>query len=157
MNNKELQIGSTQVLEVLPYFAKDDLEKIPKKFVDYLKQNEREEYRKEFDFSKPMEELELDYNAKIILATIYRTFWANAEEKQEFDKYVIQNDSLYEQNLNKKYDVNSIFGNSDSLNKKVDTIVNTQDINDSLIENDAWYIKILKKIKNIFGRIGKRK
>jgi hypothetical protein len=35
MNNVELQIASTEVMEVLPQLVKEDYDKIPKKFIEF--------------------------------------------------------------------------------------------------------------------------
>jgi hypothetical protein len=89
MNNVELQIASTEVMEVLPQLVKEDYDKIPKKFIEFLKENENPNYKKEFDFSKPLEELGLNKNSLLVLGVVYRMFLASSEEKEEFDRMLI--------------------------------------------------------------------
>ena len=84
MNNVELQIASTEVMEVLPNLVKEDYDKIPKKFIEFLKENENPKYKKEFDFSKPLEELGLNKNSLLVLGVVYRMFLASSEEKEEW-------------------------------------------------------------------------
>ena len=145
MDIKEIQIGSTQVLEVLPYFNEEEVKKISTKFMNFLKDNEREEYKISIDSTKPLEELGLDESTYIILGIIYRAFWANLEQRENFDRILKENDRKHEEELGEKFNPDDVFKNVKR---------NTQDseIHELVVVKEKWYQKIFNKIKNFFKK-----
>ena len=161
MNIKELEIGATETLEILNNFSKSDVKKIAPGFMKLLKENEKEEYKKEFDFSVPLENLNLNINTKLILGIIYRMFWADVDEKKEFDLILNDNEIIYEKELKEKYENKDLFTksseNQENVVKDVDIKINKNENNSNLLskQEEKWYEKIIKKIKNLVRKVGK--
>ena len=147
MNESYLEIASTEVLEILRNFKAEDMNKIPLKFIEFLKKYENEKYTKNYDFSLPLEKLDLNNNTKLLLGIIYRSFLVDAEEKQKFDKLLIENDIIYKKEAKKYY---NMFDNSKdtmnaSNNKKNDYMLVSNN-------NEKWYTRVKKIIRNKLKR-----
>ena len=156
MNNVELQIASTEVMEVLPNLVKEDYDKIPKKFIEFLKENENPKYKKEFDFSKPLEELGLNKNSLLVLGVVYRMFLASSEEKEEFDRMLIENEMKEEKEKKIKFSPDNIFRKEQSFEEIIDEIKNIEENKTDLtIKTNNWFNNLLDKIKKLFGKSGK--
>ena len=153
MNNVDLQIASTEVLEVLPNLVKEDYEKIPKKFIEFLKQNENEKYKKEFDFSKPLEELGLNKNSLLVLGVIYRMFLASKEEKEEFDRMLIQNEIGKEKTKREKFSPENIFKKKQNFEDVIEEIKSIEENKEILPDKTRnWFEKFLDRIKKLFKK-----
>ena len=152
MEIRELEIGSTEVLELLKYFRKEDVDKISPKFIELLKEYEREKYKREFDTSLSLREMDLNVSTKVLLGIIYRTFWANEEEKKDFDKILQENEILYREKIketNEKYNI---------FEKPLEEKNVENDIEKELIpvnNEEKWYKKIFNKIISFIKGIGK--
>ncbi len=156
MNNVELQIASTEVLEVLPKLVKEDYEKIPKKFIEFLKENENPKYKKEFDFSKPLEELGLNKNSLLVLGVVYRMFLASDKEKEEFDRMLIENEMKEEKEKKSKFAANNLFRKDQSFEKMIDEIKGIEENKQEMTAKTYnWFNSFLDKIKNLFRKSGK--
>ena len=111
--NNKFNIASTEVLYIIKYFFSTfSKSKIPDKFILFLKRNSIKGYKPKFDNTKNIEELQLSNETKSLLALVYRDYLCTDEEKQEFNKILIENDEEKQKELRKKYNVNSIFKNS---------------------------------------------
>ena len=153
MNNVDLQIASTEVLEVLPNLVKEDYEKIPKKFIEFLKQNENEKYKKEFDFSKPLEELGLNKNSLLVLGVIYRMFLASKEEKEEFDRMLIQNEIGKEKTKREKFSPENIFKKKQNFEDVIEEIKSIEENKEILPDKTRnWFENFLDRIKKLFKK-----
>ena len=136
-----------EVVYYLKGIRQEDIDKIPKKLLEYLNNNASKEYECNFDFNKPLNELELLEETRGIIGMICYNYWCTTEiQKQEYLKHLKENELLYQEEMRKKYNPDDIF-----KNKKE----NTQEIvkeEMSLIEvpKQRWYKKIISFLKNIF-------
>ena len=145
-----------EVMEVLPNLVKEDYDKIPKKFIEFLKENENPKYKKEFDFSKPLEELGLNKNSLLVLGVVYRMFLASSEEKEEFDRMLIENEMKEEKEKKIKFSPDNIFKKEQSFEENIDEIKNIEENKTDLtIKTNNWFNNLLDKIKKLFGKSGK--
>ena len=109
MTDLEYSMAATEVLAVLKNFKKEDVEKISPQFLKFLQSKKLDNYKAEFDFSKPITELELRGSSKAMLGMIYRTYWCNEEEKKEYDKLLRKNSIEHQKQLREKYNTDEIF------------------------------------------------
>ncbi len=140
----EYSQAATEVLEILDNTNKEDVEKIPKQFINFLKQNSSKNYQPNINFSTPIEKMNLKKKTIDILAVICNKYWCNNINRIEFISALEWNEILQQEKLNKKYNSNDIF----NKNKK-------EDVNQSLIvvENkENLFTKVITKIKNIFNK-----
>ena len=143
MTDLEYSMAATEVLEGLKNFKKEDVEKISPQFLEFLKSKKLDNYKAEFDFSKPITELELRGSSKAMLGMIYRTYWCNEEEKKEYDKLLRKNSIEHQKQLREKYNPDEIFKKSNMVNsEKESTQKNNQIIKRT---EEKWY----KKLKSI--------
>lgn len=106
---------------ILKYLDDELVEKIPVKVREYFKSIASPTYVAHIDPRYPLDDQPLLPDTEILLAVMFRKYWANEEEAAEFDSLLKEND-LY---FNEKYDPNNIF-------KQVETIKDTMDSSNSL-------------------------
>ena len=147
---KEQQMAYTEVLEVLRYVPKEDVDKIPKEKIEFYKNNMDNNYNFKIDTSKSFEEQELSEKAKIVLAIIFRDYWATQEQREKIlkkEKYDLEQLELEKR---RKYNPDNIF--------KTKNTIETNDEEKELVvyKKEKWYESFIKFMKNIF-KIGDMK
>lgn len=148
MTDLEYSMAATEVLEVLKNFKKEDVEKISPQFLEFLKSKKLDNYKAEFDFSKPITELELRGSSKAMLGMIYRTYWCNEEEKKEYDKLLRKNSIEHQKQLREKYNPDEIFKKSNMVKNKKELASQ----NNGIIKKteEKWYEKLKAIIVKFF-------
>lgn len=152
MKNVNYSTAYAEVIEVLRYIPIEDYHKIPKKFITFMEENCDENNTFIYNLALPFHKQELSAEAKNILATIYRLFWANENEKIRFNK--IDNQLIIQKNqeMNVKYNPDNIFKKRNSLPEDIDR--NHLEENNQLIpyKKESWIQKLFKKIKDAFKK-----
>lgn len=139
-----------EVLDILEHTKKEDVNKIPKKFIEFLENNKSKTYISNLDHTKTIKEMNLKPKTQALLGLIYLKYWANEEEKIEFRKKAQANESNYQKELNEKYNPNNLFKNKNAVNiEKNETIQQTSLVE---IKKETIMQKIISKIKEIFRR-----
>lgn len=146
--DKETKEGISQVLDILNHTDKDIVEKISKKFIEFLKENQAVGYIVKIDYSNGEWKNQINEDAKVILALIYRDFIVGDEERKNLVKKEIEIKEQYQKEISDKYNANNLFNNS---NKKAEE---NREIQVSLVEvkEKKWYKQILDKILAFFGK-----
>ena len=109
MNDKHANAMS-EVLWYLNGIKKVDVDKIPKKLIDFFKSKASDDYECQFDYSKPISELKLQEETRGLIAMITLNYWCETkEEKNLFVKKLNENETNYQEKLSKKYDIENIF------------------------------------------------
>lgn len=144
MINTEYREAIAQVLDILNYTNKEDVEKIPKKFINFLEENASETYETNLDHSKPIEEMNLKPKTQAILGLIYMRYWADEQGKEEFKKKIKDNEIKYQENAREKYNPDNIFAKED--------IKVTEETQMIVTQKETLWEKIINKIKKIFRR-----
>lgn len=151
MVNQKYSIAIAETLFYLKGINQKDIEKIPKNFIKFLNENASSNYICDFDYTKPLNELNLTKEAKGLISMICLNYWCETEEqKTHFKNKLDENEIKYQEELKKKY-------NPDTMFKKVDI---TKDINFKEKENlkmteyqePKWYCKIFFSILKIFKK-----
>lgn len=73
----------TEVLYYLKGIRQEDVDKIPKKLIKYLKENALKNYECKFDYTKPLTELNLQEETKGLIAMICLNYWCETEEQKK--------------------------------------------------------------------------
>ncbi len=146
--DKETKEGISQVLDILNHTDKNIVEKISKKFIEFLRENREIDYKANIDYSNKEWKNQINEDAKVILALIYRDFIVSDEERENLIKNEEAINKQYQKEISDKYSVDTLFKNS---NKKVGE---NKEIPVSLIEvkEKKWYKNILDKILAFFGK-----
>ena len=99
----------TEIYEILKYMPEKIVDKIPEEVLNAIKYNRDLSYNFTIDESKKFNEQKLMHKTYLILAVLYRDYWAlpnrvkmiRVKEKYKLDKEI--------KNLNNKYNPNDLF------------------------------------------------
>lgn len=149
MVSLEFREGITETLDILNHMDKSYIDKIPKKFKDFLEKNQSQSYIPNLDHSKKIHEMALKEKTKDILATIYINYWcSNAEQKENYIKTLQQNEEKYQEKLREKYNPDNIFKNKNQTTIQPKHLLED---NVSLIDvKENFFTRFVRKIKDIF-------
>ena len=136
-----------EVLEVLKYIPKEDLEKVPKDIIQTLENKKDMEYKYELNKNISFENQILMNETKAILANFFRDYWATPEQRNAIIEK--ERKEEWEEEQNKiKIDYDAVFKrNTKTVTPKKKTQI-------GVIEEKKWYEKFVDWIKNIFKRNG---
>lgn len=142
--------AAVEVLDILEHTKKEDVNKIPKKFIEFLENNKSKTYISNLDHTKTIKEMNLKPKTQALLGLIYLKYWANEEEKIEFRKKAQVNEFNYQKELNEKYNPDNLFKNKNAVNiEKNETIQQSSLVE---IKKETIMQKIINKIKEMFKK-----
>ena len=78
--------AAVEVLDILKHTKEEDVNKIPKKFIEFLESNKSKTYISKLDHTKTIKEMDLKPKTHALLGLIYLKYWANEEEKVNLKK-----------------------------------------------------------------------
>ena len=137
-----------EVIYYLNGIKQEDIDKIPKKFIQYLNKNASKEYKCDFDYNKPLKELNLLDETRGIIGMICYNYWCVTEkQKEQYLKRLSQNEQQYQKILNEKYNPDNIFEN-----KILDFIENTTNPTEITEYKESIFKKLINKLKSIFSK-----
>ena len=153
MVSAEFSEGITETLDILNHMEKSYIDKIPKKFQEYLENNKSKSYVPKFDHSKKLKELNLKEKTKDILATIYMNYWCDSQQKANYSNLLKQNEHNYQEELREKYNPDNIFKKNNQTQDVMQDTTSNEVISDNvaMVEyKESVLKKIINKIKSIF-------
>ena len=138
-----------EVIEVLKYTKREDVNKIPKSRILLWRINMNKDYDFKIDTTKILEEQNLSKEAKAIIANIFKKYWATDYQKERIEakeKYDIEQ---MEKEKYQKYNPDDIFKNRKQNIQQEEVASKTV----SMVEyREPLFKRILNKIKNIFNK-----
>lgn len=138
----------------------EDIEKIPNKLKEFIKENASESYSVDFDYNKPLSEITISKEAKGIISIICLNYWCeNEEEKREYLGLLNTNEQEYQRILREKYNPENIFKSDRSINLNSNAVLSDDDNNININELDKENLPVdLNKddSKNIIKKIWNR-
>lgn len=138
-----------EVLEVLNNLVEHDYEKIPQKYIEFLKKNCNSNYEFKYDISKPFNEQNLSDYAKYVLFGLFEKFGATDTQKLKIKSFKTNYINDLEKQKREKYNPNDIFKKKESKTDITENIKN----NLQMVEyKENILIKLWNKIKNIVKR-----
>lgn len=148
MVTNEFAEASAELIEILNYFPKSEVEKIPLKLRIFFKRVANPNYCAKIDPYKPLNQQNIKEKTKDLIAVLYRNYWCNKEEKDLLDAQLSENDKKYEEKIKEQYKSNNIFNNSPKNIENTFVEKYTE-----LIEykESKWYSTIILKIKKILN------
>ena len=151
MVNEKYSIAMCETLRYLKGINQDDLNKIPSKFIKFINDNSSKNYECDFDYTKPLKELNISEEARGIIAMICLNYWCiTDEQKEKFKSHLTKNELKFQKEMRRKYNPANLFKNKVEKN-----VVDTVKIeHKELIEykEQKWHYKILDKLLNIFRK-----
>ena len=138
-----------EVIEVLKYTKREDVNKIPKSRILLWRINMSKDYDFKIDTTKTLEEQNFSKEAKAIIANIFKKYWATDYQKERIEakeKYDIEQ---MEKEKYQKYNPDDIFKNRKQNIQQEEVASKTV----SMVEyREPLFKRILNKIKNIFNK-----
>lgn len=110
-SNIEIEYANaySEVLEVLNHMSKDDYDKIPKDMIEMFHANCNKEYQFRYDLNKEFAEQEISQRGKLILAILFRDYWATAEQNEKIISKQNYNMQKLERQKQDKYPIDNLF------------------------------------------------
>lgn len=130
-----------EVYDVINHMSKEMQEKIPKSFVNLIKDNRDLDFKFYIDYSIDIKEQLLE-ETKVILSLIYRDYLCDKEKREKLLARDSEEIRREETILQEKYKI-------DFENRKKDIQEENLPIK---VEKGKWYIKIIDFIKKILKR-----
>ena len=140
-----------ETLQYLKGINQEDLNKIPSKFIKFLNDNCSKNYECDFDYNKPLKELNISEEARGIIAMICLNYWCiTDEQKEKFKSHLTKNELKFQEEVRRKYNPDNLFKNKVERNV-MDTVKIEQK---ELIEykEQKWYHQIFEKLLNKFRK-----
>ena len=139
-----------EVLIVLNNLIKEDYEKIPKEYIEFLETNANPNYDFKYDSSKAFNEQELLDDTKYILFSLFEKYGATEIQKSKIKSFKDNYNKKLEKKKREKYNPDDIF-KKNTLNEN---IINETKENVQMVEykEQRWYEKIFAKILKIFRK-----
>jgi len=138
--------AAVEVLDILKHTRKEDVEKIPKKFIEFLEENSSKTYVSNLDHSKLIKDMVLKQKTQDILGLIYLKYWANKDEAKKFRDKIKENERKHQQELRELYNPENIF------KPKMKEKINTEETQLQVIPKENFIQQIINKIKEIFKK-----
>lgn len=141
-----------EVIEVLKYTKREDVNKIPPYRILLWKTNMKKDYDFKIDTSKTLEEQNLSNEAKAIIANIFKKYWATDYQKERIEAKEKYDMEKLDKEKYEKYNPNNIFK---SQRQKRQTNIETDNTIDNVVMvkyKESLFTKIFNKIKCIFKK-----
>lgn len=131
-----------EVVEILKFVSKENVDKIPKEMLDMFEEEQDKEYNFKVDNTKSFEEQLLLEETKAIFSNIFRDYWANDYQR----KVIIEKENMdrikWEE---EKYDPKDLFKNNQkNFNKQNNN--DKVDVNLTVIKKENSFKKLIDKI-----------
>ena len=138
-----------EVLIILDNLIKEDYDKIPKEYIEFLKSNCNNEYEFYYDNSKTFEEQELLDDTKYILFGLFEKFGATEIQKEKIKNFKDNYFRKIEEEKREQYNPDDIFKNANKA-KNTDIEMSENNTNTALIECKGSFIT---RFKNFIFKI----
>mgnify|MGYP004549397767 FL=1 len=139
----------TEVLEILKYMPKEDVDKIPREMIEMFENKRERSYVFKVKETDDFANLNILDETEAIFVNIFRDYWATPEqkekiiEKQSYDKLVIEEEKM------RKYNPDKIFKQHEILKHNIDIVENKKET--SLVKvKESFFIRFVNFVKNVF-------
>lgn len=148
----------TETSEILNYFDKSILEKIPQKLIDKIQESKNNAYHFQYDKSKTLVEQKIMQETKDLISAIYLMYCCDGEKRQQLLDICKENEKESMEYINQNYDISELFKNRkenirENAVQKIESTENDVNNKIAIIEEEKWYNKLYAKIKSFFNRI----
>ena len=152
MVTKELSEAAVEFNCILSNSNQEIIQKIPTKFVEFLKSIESKTYKFDYDKSKSLNEQKIKPETRGLISLVYENYICNDEERKDYKEkcQIVLDES--EKSKREKYNPNNLF----NKNEKHITKDSKDEIQIKVYERKSLWQKIIKKSKS-FLKISKEK
>ena len=148
----------TEVLDILKYISKEDYEKIPKSKIKVFEENSNKNYNFTYDENKTLDEQNVSEITKVIIAILFRDYWATKEQRYIIIKKQQEIKDQKQKELMAKFEQNKNISEKDL--KKVDVASDLDlDIDYKSLganvqlykKEEGFFEKLVNKIKGLLN------
>ena len=148
----------TEVLDILKYISKEDYEKIPKSKIKVFEENSNKNYSFTYDENKTLDEQNVSEITKVIIAILFRDYWATKEQRYVIIKKQQEIKEQKQKELMAKFEQNKNI--SEKNLKKVNVASDLDlDIDYELLgtnmqlykKEEGFFEKLVNKIKGLLN------
>lgn len=140
-----------EVLVILNNLIKEDYDKIPKKYLEFLTENCNNDYEFYYDTSKTFEQQELLDDTKYILFGLFEKFGSTELQKEKIKAFKNTFYRKLEEEKKAKYNPENIFSNQ-YKNSSIDNVEKNKELVLLKTNNIKWYKKIWRFLTNFFQK-----
>ena len=141
----------SETYDVINHMSKEMQEKIPKSFINLIKENRDLDYNFNIDYSTDIKK-QLLKETKVILSLIYRDCLCSKEKRQELLDIDVEEIEREEKGPQEKYQIDFDSRKKEKLQDVEELKNKEQETLPIKVEKDKWYIKIINFIKKILKR-----
>ena len=141
----------SETYDVINHMSKEMQEKIPKSFINLIKENRDLDYNFNIDYSTDIKK-QLLKETKVILSLIYRDCLCSKEKRQELLDIDVEEIEREEKGTQEKYQIDFDSRKKEKLQDVEELKNKEQETLPIKVEKDKWYIKIINFIKKILKR-----
>ncbi len=148
MVNVRYSNAMAELIHYLKGIKDEDINKIPKKFMNFIRENASKDYECKFDYNKPLNELNLLDETRGLIGMICYNYWC--ETKEQRDKYINrlnENEKNYQKYLREKYNPDNLFANGNHIISSKEQSKTTDMIT---YKKESLFSRIINKIKSLF-------
>ncbi len=142
--NEEYSKSYTELLEILKYFSKSDLIKIPKNLIKRYIKDMDTNYSFKYNPELDLEKQNVSKLTQILIANLYIKYFANENEQENIKNKDLEELSQIEKNYQEQYNVETIF------NKRKEKSTIDGSFNNA---TDITSLAVVPNKENIFKRI----
>lgn len=130
-----------EVLIVLDNLIKEDYNKIPKEYIEFLKSNCNNEYEFYYDNSKTFEEQVLLDDTKYILFELFEKFGATEWQKEQIKNFRNNYYNQLEQEMREKHNPDSFFKPENKEEQIIEKTIESDTDNSLIKSKESFFIK----------------
>lgn len=143
MVNLKYANAYSEVLEILKYISKEQYNKIPNELIKVYEENSDKNYYFKYNPEKTLEEQKVLKITKIIIAILFRDYWATDEQKAKIIANQNNNRKKLENKKIEKYNAEEVFKKNEIIKEEIkeESLI--------LIKKEKWYLRIYLFLKNL--------
>lgn len=152
MVTKELSEAAVEFNCILDNLSQDVLNKIPIKFIDFMKNIASTTYKFEYDITKKLNEQNLKPETRGLISLVYSDYICDNKEKEEYINKCQNYLKIKEEVAREKYNSNNLFKKQNVETQNYENNIITEE--KSIIEYKEKNLlqKIFDKIKQLFRK-----
>ncbi len=139
-----------EVVEIIKFIPQSEYQKIPIDYIEKMQRYMDKDYNYEVVNFNNLEEQEMLYETEIILAFLYRKYWATENQKEIILPNEIAFRNKQEENKRQKYNPDDIFKKRKKV--KQEYLEQNEEKSIAVMPKEKWYKNIFNKIKELSKR-----
>lgn len=144
----DYQIAYREVLEILKHIPVNDYKKIPESRLRLFEKYAKKDIVFHYNTNQTLDEQNVSEKAKILIAILFRDYWANSEQKEK----ILACEEIYKEKIEEekreKYNRENLFKNN-TFQKEEQKEKNSQMIE---YKKESLFRKMINKLKKLLLR-----